>query len=207
MEKTTIGFTSFMDFCIRKSTQAKITKAKELKYRDDYHPALDFWKQLRDRIVDMHRNNHSGDYLDHLINEITDRKLSQYTSAIKGYKKFLKSLKSKTIVPYDVDKSFWVHKDLTVQSTPEIGLIIDGVPHRIKLYFKEYKERIDIRNAELLLTLMEESVHKSIVPNEKQAILKVHTGKLIFPTKKSTTTAILTLKMEAENFTNIYNNI
>jgi len=34
---------------------SKVTKVREIKYRDEYAPAVDFWRHMRDGIVQLHR--------------------------------------------------------------------------------------------------------------------------------------------------------
>lgn len=49
-----ISLTDFVDF-VCKSGSAKLTQVKKVKYRDDYSPATDFYKALREGIIQIIR--------------------------------------------------------------------------------------------------------------------------------------------------------
>ncbi|KRI88964.1 hypothetical protein APC20_03575, partial [Acinetobacter baumannii] len=141
----------FLDFTLKGSGAAKTNFVRRIKYQPDYHPAFDHWRQLRNEIKKIHENDLDIATLDNLLNIVDQKKKKSYQEAIKQYKKFVKG---KQIEWFDSGKSHWMFDNLLVRSTPEIGLIIDGKPHLIKLYFKGRSERIDTHNIKSTLTLM-----------------------------------------------------
>ena len=50
-----ITLTDFVDIVSASGTH-KTTKVREKLSRDDYHPAKDYYKKVREKIIDIHRN-------------------------------------------------------------------------------------------------------------------------------------------------------
>lgn len=201
--KPSIGLTQFLDFTL-KGSSAKTTMVKSIKYQDDYHPAFDYWKPLREGIRKFHENGYSNDYLLTLANDVPQAKRKNYLEAVKSYLKFTKN---KDIEWFTPGKSNWYSDDLTVRSSPELGLIIDGVPYLIKLYFKGKNERIDKHKCRSSLTLLSQSNFAIEHPPEvKPAILNIQKGNLISE-GASTIEHSIALKSEAAQFMFIWNEI
>ena len=181
---------------------AKMNKITEIKNQGDYHPVKDHWKQLRDRIKLCYEKNQSLDDLDSLLTEVHERKMNSYTQAIKALKKFTRN---KKIEWFDPPKSFWTSKNgLVVRSSPELGLVIDGVPHLIKLFFKGTTEKINERNLQPILTLMLEAQYKDPYPsNIVFAVLNVKTAKLHVATQANPK-ILQALQLEAQTFETIW---
>lgn len=51
--KIEISLTDFVDF-VCKSGTAKLTKVRQIKERDDYSPKTDFYKALREGVIENH---------------------------------------------------------------------------------------------------------------------------------------------------------
>lgn len=147
-----VSLTSFVDFAT-KAGMSQITALKEIKRQraEDYAPFRDFYKQLRDGIVDFHRRGGTNKReLDGLARGLTDtKKVPHYELLIRGYKKFLGR---KNISWFEPKKTDWDEAGLTVRVNPELGLTIGGQQHLVKLYFKRHK--LTKRLAEPLLHLM-----------------------------------------------------
>ncbi|WP_262174240.1 hypothetical protein [Saccharococcus sp. Marseille-Q5394] len=170
--KVDIGLTQFIDFTV-KGSSAKMNMVRKIKYQDDYHPALDYWKQLRDGIIKYHSEHHKPEFLDTLIQSVDEKKKENYTFAIRQYRKFLKN---KDVSWFNPGKARWISDELAVRSSPELGLMIDGEPHLIKLYFKGKKEKVDKRTTQTVLALLNssfyeekhsEAVHHSVLNIQK----------------------------------------
>ena len=90
--KIEISLTDFIDF-VSKSGGSKMTKVKQIKKRDAYQPFADFYKGLREGIIETHEKGLPKKELNKIIDELTDpKKISNYKEAIEGYKKFLQAL-------------------------------------------------------------------------------------------------------------------
>ncbi len=85
---TKISLTDFVDFVIKSGTP-KLTKVKQIKGRGEYSPASDFWKNLREAIVDYHKADSSNKkLLDNATKQKDAKRAKHYPSRIAGYKKF-----------------------------------------------------------------------------------------------------------------------
>ena len=132
---TTVSMTTFMDFIVASGTK-RITciAAAKKPYGRPYHPSRDFYRPLRDGIVQMHQQGHELLWLDSLLEGITDaKKLSFYPKCIEGYKK---ALSGKSLAWISCTPKTWKSGGLEVRVNPELGLVIDDLPHAVKLYFK-----------------------------------------------------------------------
>ncbi|WCK55389.1 hypothetical protein PP175_05405 [Aneurinibacillus sp. Ricciae_BoGa-3] len=194
MAEIPVGLTQFLDFTLKGSGAAKTNFVRKIKYQPDYHPAFDHWRQLRNEIKKIHENNLDIATLDNLLNIVDQKKKKGYQEAIKQYKKFVKG---KEIEWFDIGKSHWTFENLLVRSTPEIGLIIDGKPHLIKLYFKGKNERIDTHNIKSTLTLMSHSNNSTNPPeNSCHAVLNVQRNRL-YPNQEVNQDLLFALESEA----------
>lgn len=201
MTKIKISLTDFVDF-VSKSGSPKLTKVKEVKNRKAYHPAFDFWKNLRDKIIEFHSTGKSDKKeFDKLIPKLSDsKKVKRYTELIKSYKSFLGKKKIKA---FDVKNKLWQSNDLGVRINPELGLIIGGQKYIVKFYFKA--DKLSTNKVEIILLLLKEVYRKEIIDGVKVAILDIPNKKLI--TSKTKTDLTPLLIGEASNFELIWKTI
>ena len=78
-----ISLTSFVDF-VSKSGTPKVTVVQNVitQLREGYDPVKDFWKTLRDAIVEMHRHKKPKSDLDMTLKRLTDvRRSAAYPEA------------------------------------------------------------------------------------------------------------------------------
>ena len=206
MTKTTkvqIGLTQFIEFST-KGSSAKLNAVRKIKYQDDYHPAKDYWKQLRDGIIKFHEENLDLEFFDYLLEGIDEKKKKNYKHSISQYLSFIKK---RNIEWFSPGKSAWFTDDFSVRSSPELGLIIDGEPHLVKLYFKGKSEKIDIRNIKSTLTLLSSSTYdKSHQPSVNKSVLNLQNKKLYINSELNEE-LLLALKSEAGQFMFLWNNI
>jgi len=170
--------TTFTDFII-KSGRTKITCVRDAKklYQDGYEPAHDFWRLLRKGILDMHRRGRPKSDLDQVLIGLHDRKkINLYPMRVSAYKKWIGRKKLEWVEPRTAD---WSHEDLDVRINPELGLLVNGKHHTIKLYFK--KEPLSKSKVDLLLYMLQSKLNLDDVPSIA-GILDVANGKLIVPT-------------------------
>ena len=149
-----ISLTDFVDFVI-KSGSPKLTKVRDVKTRGDYHPAIDFWKPLREGLISFHQGGAKNKKeLDKIVSGLTDKKkVDRYRDCVKGYKKFLGNKKAKWFAPHS---AVWGSAGVDVRVNPELGLSINGTPHLIKLHFKA--EAISKLRIDCVLLLMEQAL-------------------------------------------------
>lgn len=198
----TISLTDFVDFVISAGTP-KLSKVRQVKSRGDYQPAFDFWKQLREGIVDFHAtHSQNKNDLDHLVNRLANPgKVAHYSDCIRAYKRFLGRKKATWFPP---PQGRWRPRPLEVRINPELGLRINGVPHIIKLYFKS--EPLSARRVDIILLLLHVVFHQQAQAGTQFGILDVPRGRL-YATAAPAQTLLPLLRGEALSFISIWNSI
>ena len=171
-----LSLTDFVDI-VSKSGTPKATNVARIKNRPDYEPATDFYKPLRDCLIETHRKNLNAQNLKKLLHSLNDgKKIKNYPDIIKGYSTWWDK---KTLEWFEPASENYMLHEIAVSINPELGLIINGQPHLIKLYFKSdplTKNRIDI-----VTHLMEICLRKHCQHGEVMAVLDMRNGKLITP--------------------------
>jgi len=172
-----ISMTDFVEFIVR-SGRPKQTKVKEIKERPDYDRPPDYWAQFRDGIKKFHRSGSTDkQQLSAILGRLRDpKKMDNYTSAVHGYQRFLGR---KKIEWFEPPRQNWTEGGLTVRVNPELGLVINGQRHVLKLYLKPTeKATLKSVHAEALLELMEVALRPQCEQDDVLAILHVHRPKL-----------------------------
>lgn len=200
-EKIQISLTDFIEFVSKVGT-TKFTKVKEIKNREPYHPNKDFWKALRDGIVNIHKNNLNKNKLDEIVTNLKDEnKINLYPNVIKQYKSFLGRKKIEWIEPPVFD---WVYSDMKVKLNPEIGLFIDDKPYIIKLYFKA--EPLSKSKIDLIILMMNKYLKSGDFKDANFAVLDV-CKKRLYEGSKLDDNHISLLEGECLSFLRIWNSI
>ena len=87
-----ISLTYFVDFVLKAGTP-KLAGVREWKERKD-DLSFDFYRQIREAIVDMHRSGKPDAVLDDFLAAQRDeRRRRVYPSIVEGYRKFQASAK------------------------------------------------------------------------------------------------------------------
>lgn len=169
-----IYLTDFVDFVAR-SGQPKLTKVQELFTRDDYHPATDFYKPLRDGLKAHHRAGGTRAEVPHLLPTLTTdaKKQDSYKLRLASYASFWGR---RDFTWFEPLASSWQHADLHVKVSPHLGLRIDGVPHLIQVWFKD--PRLKDTQVQLILSLLELQLGPRLPAGAVLGVLQLSTGKL-----------------------------
>lgn len=171
-----ISLTDFVDI-VSKSGTPKATNVARVKHRPNYEPATDFYKPLRDRIVETHRNDLSPSNLGKLLFTLSDgKKIKNYPDLVSGYSTWWGKKKLQWLEP---PSDSFIQHDIAVSINPELGLIVNDQPYLIKLYFKSEpltRNRIDIATH-----LMEVCLRKHCHEGEVMAVLDIRNSKMFFP--------------------------
>ncbi len=200
-DKIPISLSDFIDFVSKVGT-TKFTKVKEIKNRDDYHPAFDFWKPLREKIIDIHHFNKNKNLIDEVLNDLTDKnKINLYPNVITNYKSFLGRKKTEWIAPPSFD---WISGELMIKINPEIGLFINDKPYIIELYFKS--EPLSKSKIDLIILLLNSCLKNGEYSEANFAVLDVCRKKL-HDSSNLNSTHLSLLEGEAYSFTRIWNTI
>lgn len=168
-----VTLTTFVDF-VSKAGTPKATVVRTWKHRKKYHPATDYYKSLRDAIIEFHS---LGTQIGNLAAGAAKHKVENYKAVAAGHKKWVGK---KNLTWFDPPTGIWSSSGLDVSVNPELGLMIKGVPHLIKLYFKAdklAKNRIDLITHMMSVTLAQQCPDHCVM-----GVLDLRNAKLITPT-------------------------
>ncbi|MFO0588756.1 MAG: hypothetical protein U0441_14495 [Polyangiaceae bacterium] len=193
-----ISLSYFVDFVLTSGT-GKLTSVKQLKQGRDERFS-DFYRPVREAIVDMHQKGLDTIVLDDLLSTLVDpRERRIFPKVVNGYKKFLRQGKMTWFEPPMRDYPLG---PINVRVNPEIGLLIDGRPHAIKLYFRGdplSPQRILVVNQLLANAL------STTWPGTVFSVLDVRRARLYAYRPKSEVG--LLLKAEAASLSSLYSSI
>ena len=85
-----ITLTKFMDF-VNATGLKKRNIVLDSVTLEEYAPYKDFYKNLREAIISLHKNNESVDALTNIIPWTTEIKKKNYNELISGYQRWAKS--------------------------------------------------------------------------------------------------------------------
>lgn len=196
-----ITLADFVDFTLR-TGPAKVTKVREIKHRDDYEPAVDFWKPMRDGIVDLHRR---GAVDRRALDAITAAqthalKLRLYPAAAAGYMKFLGRRPQDFFAP---PRGLWREGGLEVKVNPEVGLRMADGPTIIKLYFKA--EELTSARVQASIGVMTAELQPRSGAAGRFGVLDVRAGKLLVADGRwKPADMLILIKGEARSFVEIW---
>ncbi|HSN97569.1 MAG TPA: hypothetical protein VLS89_04690 [Candidatus Nanopelagicales bacterium] len=194
MEK--ISLTYFVDFVLKAGTP-KLAGVREWKERKD-DLSFDFYRQIRESIVDMHRSGKPDAVLDDFLAAQRDeRRRRVYPSIVEGYRKFLESGKMTWFEPPVGSCRLG---DVEININPDLGLVIDGKPHLVKVYFRG--EPLSGKRTTVVLNLLAGGLAETN-PGKVLALLDVRNAKLHTFKAPNPRLGVL-LRGEAAAFSTIY---
>jgi len=168
-----ISLTDFVSV-VSASGTPKATRVANAKNRGPYNPAFDFYKPLRDRIVETHKNGNPRTSLNKILVSLSDpKKQSAYPEIISGYAKWWGK---KTLQWISPPSAVFSAHGVDVSINPEVGLEIQQIPHLVKLHFKA--EKLSKRRVDLITTLMETALAPRCQTQTVMGVLDVRRSKL-----------------------------
>jgi len=171
-----ISLTDFVDI-VSASGTPKATKVRQIRRRPAYNPAFDFYRPLRESIIESHQLENGKTSIDNVMKTLSDQKRRVYPHIINGYKRW-KGRKS--FVWFDPPSDYYAYNDVSIIINPELGLEINSTPHLIKLYFK--KDPLAKNKMDIITHLMKITVASNCKPSTVMSVLDVRQGKLFSPT-------------------------
>jgi hypothetical protein len=167
-----VSLTYFIDFVMKAGTP-KLTAVRDFKERDKYEPFADFYKSAREAIVLAHKGQAPKKALDQFLASVQEEKRRKvYPSVIRGHKAFLGR---RSVEWFQPPTGAFLVGQTEINVNPELGLVIDGVPHVIKLYFKE--SRLVANRVSAIVDLMTVALSAS-APGSVFGLLDVRRSKL-----------------------------
>lgn len=195
----TVSMTTFLDFTAATGS-GRISELRQAKkrYAQDYAPAKDYYKFLREAIEECFEQGWRAKSLKATLATLPDsRKVEAFEECRQGLPKWVGR---KEITALPKSRARWSSGGLTVRINPELHLNIGGAPHLIKLYFKG--EKISKQRVDVALHLLNSKAAKGTTAG----ILDLRRSKLYVPTVAKPGMAAL-LKAEAAAFTSLWEEI
>ncbi|MDR3563676.1 MAG: hypothetical protein P4N59_19890 [Negativicutes bacterium] len=180
-DKIRISFDSFIDFTLKpdslKPSLVRSLQSGAFSLRQDY------WKPVKEIITEVVFGRKSIKRLYSMLDQVPNECRVNYSRAVSGFDRFIAgSGDAACFVP---PKAFWVKEDLIVSVDPELGIVINGIPYIIKLYFKEYTDtrevRINKERAMVSVQMMTDAFECKISNRYRMSLLNVATGQLLTP--------------------------
>lgn len=149
-----ISLTDFVDFVTR-AGMPKLTKVRQLKHRGEYSPYADFYRGVREAIIGAHEGGGGKQAVAPaaLAAAPEDKRRRHYDELIKAYVGWWGR---KQIAWIGGAKAVRRFDGFDLSINPELGVAIEGVPHLIKLHFKEAP--LSKRYSEVLACVMYEGL-------------------------------------------------
>jgi len=163
-----VSLTTFVDF-VSKAGTPKATVVRKWKESGDYEIVTDFYKRVREAIVEYHKN---GAPVDNALAGC-NKKIPHFNGIIAGHKKWVRRKDLKWFAP---PTEVWQCGQLSVSINPELGLSVEGVPHLIKLYFKG--DRLAKSRVNIITQLMTSALASATRRDCVMAVLDVRNAKL-----------------------------
>ncbi len=159
---------------LTKSGSPKATKVAQIKNRHAYDPATDFYKALREGLIQLHKTGGAKTDLPKLHKGLTDpKKIINYPLMISGYRKWWGN---KALTWFDTSGATYSQSGIDVAVNPELGLIINGQRHVVKLYLKA--DVLTKTKADLIVTLMQHVLGPLEPAETSFSVLDVRNSKL-----------------------------
>jgi hypothetical protein len=195
-----ITLTQFLDFTTA-SGRGRLTQARRIKQQlvQDYNPATDYWKPLRDQVgAEFQRGWGGPSSLKRLRESSSDpKKQERYAECIEGLSQWTRKRK---FGQSRRKAGMWTSGQLAVVVNPELVMDIDGTKTAIKLYLRSTK--LTKPRVDTLLYLLKDALPGKVEP----AILDVARGKLIQETVSLSDLDIV-LEADAAQFMAMWNRL
>ena len=174
-----ITLADFLDF-VSKSGSSKLSKVKRLKHRPPYRPSFDYYRPLRESIAAVHRACGDRAAFDHILADAMPQELpvrAELTEVASAYRAWWGR---KQLGWFEPPRIIWTQGDIAITINPDVGLILDGRPHLLKLWFRDVP--LGKRGLDVVFQLMEDATTGLVPPGTEVGVLDVRRSRLFTPT-------------------------
>ncbi|MFS7427048.1 hypothetical protein CKN96_05910 [Carnobacterium maltaromaticum] len=205
MSVKNLSLSQFMNFSTKKSPSARLKAVKDAKYGDDYHPGRDYWKKLRDEIKRIHEKDLPIEDLKNILFDVPKDREANYRKNINSYISFVKK---NNVTYFPVGKAIWTFDEtISVNANPELGLIINGVPHLVKNHYKKSDGSVSKQTIKTTLTAMQIATSEFVVPeNAVYSVLNLQ-NKQLYSSQGIIDDDLMLLQSEAIQLSYMWNNV
>lgn len=205
-----VSLAAFLDFLLN-AGPTRIDMVRRLKHQP---PPDDFYKPLRDAMVDALRTDHERQptvvptlsALDNLmdgLDALPPREQRVFPKVIDGYWKLMRQVVPRGSKPpwFEPGLRDWpVGHEVAVRVNPEIGLTIEGTPHMIQLYMRG--DPISPQRIALTTTILAGALCPTW-PGFMMAVLDVRRGRL-YPAREPKPELVHLIHAEAACFASLW---
>jgi hypothetical protein len=184
-----ISLTDFVDI-VSSSGIPKVNKVLEIKNRDAYHPAFDYYKGIREHIIEVHRNSLPKAQIKQGVSKANHpNKVANYAEIADAYHSWWGK---KDISWFEPVTGTFERHGVAVSVNPELGLEINGTKHLVKLYFKS--DKLTKNRVDMITFLMNHCIKKA-EKGTAMSILDIRNKKLFTGTDSIDLNAALTAEL------------
>lgn len=146
----------------------------------EYPVQGDYYKQVREGMVRVHKRGESLDALADVVSRVHHDKQPHVARVVKAY---IQWCEGHVLEFFPARKGYWQAHGVDVRVNPELGLVIDGIPHLIKVNFT--KSPVPVAEARIMTHLMHRVLAAQVPANCVMAVLDLATGTLYGSTRPS----------------------
>lgn len=151
-----ISLTDFVDI-VSSSGIPKVNKVLEIKNRDEYHPAFDYYRGIREHIIEVHRNSLPKTQIKQGVSKANHpNKVANYAEITDAYHSWWGK---KNLLWFEPITGTFERHGVSVSVNPELGLEINGTKHLVKLYFKS--DKLTKNRVDMITFLMSHCIKKA----------------------------------------------
>lgn len=176
-----LSLSDFLDF-VSKAGPSKLTKVRRLKRRPPYRPTFDYYRPLREAIINSLRSGADRRKLDQDLNTALlaiedDRVQSELSVVADAYRAWVGRKHLRWFTP---PRAIWTSGDVSISVNPDIAFTLDGQPYVIKLWFRDIP--LEKRSLDVVFRLMREALGDLSPEDTTFGVLDVRRGRLFTPT-------------------------
>ncbi len=166
---------------VMKSGTPKATAVASIKNRDAYSPKKDFYKPLRERIVEVHRQGLPRVDLRRFLGTLTDEKKQvNYPPAVEGY---IRWWGRSALTWFAPPSSVLYRNGVELSVTPEVGLLRNDRSYVIKLHLTA--ETLARNRADIISHAMKRALEDPESSHVLFGVLDVRRSRLQEPSQRT----------------------
>lgn len=167
-----ISLIDLADIASRAGVQ-KAGRLAQIKGSNSHQGGPDFYEQFRDGVIAMHKAGAPRAELVAIMQGVSEKiRTTNYSLVIAGYRKWWGN---KRLTWFQPPSDVFSMHGMDVYINPELGLVIKGQKHVIKLYLNG--EKLSKDRADLMANLMEHRLGRKS-PDTRMCVLDVRNSRL-----------------------------
>ena len=174
-----ITLADFLDF-VSKSGSSKLSKVKRLKHRPPYRPRFDYYRPLRETIAAVHRAHGDRAAFDAALMAALPEEFPIRSELLAVGAAYRAWWGRKQLGWFEPPRVIWTQGEIAITINPDLGLIVDGRPHLMKLWFRDVA--LEKRGLDVVFQLMEDATPGLVPPGTEVGVLDVRRSHLFSPT-------------------------